>query len=317
MKLWHKIIIVLVIIALIIAGALWWIPFHELSKGQLAIIGYSNSGPSLYLLNPLFRSWRRLPTDNLYPSYIAWSPDGQKIAFTYSTTNDNEDVGIGIAIIDLENMKTTKVYAAPSNEIVNVVTWTPDGQSLVFDVYENNVLTAFRKLDILTGKLQSILFAENIQPQYFDIRHLEIAQNNDYVIGGWDGSYTAPPDLKNLHLVTEVGDIDGFFLTPDRKNITTPCEQATLCNYNIDTNKRTEIYQGELYPSSYGFFIAGNWSYDEKDVVYLSGGGGEGDPVYIMLLDTQTNQNHVIYKFPYYYNNDRLYTMQLAWYSGK
>ena len=108
MKLWHKIIIVLVIIALIIAGALWWIPFHELSKGQLAIIGYSNSGPSLYLLNPLFRSWRRLPTDNLFPWRMAWSPNGEKIAFTYSTSNDNEADVVGIAILDLENMETQK-----------------------------------------------------------------------------------------------------------------------------------------------------------------------------------------------------------------
>jgi hypothetical protein len=316
MKLWHKTIIALVIIALIIAGALWWIPFHELSKGQLAIIGYSNSGPSLYLLNPLFRSWSRLQTDNLFPWRMAWSPNGEKIAFTYSTSNDNEADVVGVAILDLEKMETQEVYIAPSNEGLNVVTWTLDGHSLVFDVYENNVLTAFRNLDIVTGKLQSIPFPQSIQPQYFSVNHLEVAQNNDYVIGGLDGIYIAPPNLGNLNPVTEIGDIDGFFLTSDRKEITTPCAQSTLCNYSIDTNKLTKTYRGVL--PDYGTFFAGNWSYDEKDVVYLSGGGGEGDPQYIVLVDTQNQQNYTIYKF-----QDEIIGLgptgvsQLAWYSEK
>ena len=331
MKLWHKIIIALAIIALIIAGVLWWIPFHELSKGKLAIIGDTNSGRSIYLLDPLHRSWRRLPTDNLYPWYITWSPDGQKIAFTYSTSNDNDpDNVLGIAILNTENMRTQKVYIARSNEGLNVVTWTPDGQSLVFDVYENNNLTAFQKLDTQTGKLQLIPFPQNIQPQYFEIRHLEIAQNNDYVMGGWDGTYTAPPDLKNLHLVTAVGEIADFSITPDRKDIITYCgDQSFYCYYDVDTNKATKIYPEGYDYHDLGIFrisATGSWPSDEKDVIDLGLGEGEGDTSPMWLTDTQLNLEYQIDKFPHHYIMinlwggswfDSLYALQLAWYSGK
>ena len=325
MKQWLKILITLVAIGLIVAGILWWIPFKELSKGQLAIIGVSNSGPSVYLLDPDFRSWHRLPTNNLYPRHIAWSPDGQNIAFTYSASNDNDPNNVlGVAILSLNTMQTKKVYIANSNETLNVVTWSLDGQSLIFDIYKNNVLTAFQWLDIVTGKLRSIPFPKNIQPQYFGINHLEVAQNNDYIIGGSDGIFIASPNLENLQLVTEVGDLDGFFLTPDGKEITTPCNQSPWCNYDIKTNQLTNFYPGDL--SDYGIFRAGNWSHDEEDIVYLSGGGGEGDPQYIRLLDTRINRTYTIYKFPHYTFNpldilvgrspfNVLGVSQLAWYS--
>jgi len=323
MKLWHKILIVSFTIALIIAGTLWWIPFHKLSKGQMAIIGNSGSGPGIYLLNPLFRVWNRLPTDNLYPYYIAWSPDGKNVAFTYSDsdTENNPNAVIGIAILNLESMTIEKEYVAPSDESLDVVTWSPDGQSLIFDVYENNVLSAFQKLDFYTGKLQSIPFPQNIQRQNIGVNHIEVAQNNDYVIGGSDGVFIAPPDLESLRQVMPY--MDGFFLTPDRKEITTPCAPTTLCNYSIDTAELTRTYHGAL--PDHGAFLAGNWSYDEKDVVYQLG-SGEGDPEYIMLLDLQNKQNYTICKFPHYYINDlspegnwfgTLGIIQLAWYPKK
>ena len=61
-------------------------------------------------------------------------------------------------------------------------------------------------------------------------------------------------------------------------------------------------------------------------MVCLLGGGGEGDPEYIILLDTQNKQNYTIYEFPHYYINDlslggnwfgTLGILQLAWYPKK
>jgi len=220
-------------------------------------------------------------------------------------------------MLNLENMETEKLYVAPSNEDLDNLAWTPDGQSLVFDIHENYFLTAFQKLVILTGKLQSISVPENTLPKYFGAEHLEIDQNNDYIIEG-SGGYIASPDLKNFRMFTPntVEDLGGFFLTPDRKEITTFCGQAALCNYNIDTNKLTEAYNGKL-TSECCAVTDGNWSYDEKDVVYLVS-GGESDPQYIILLDTQTKQNYTIYKF--YYKAIELGPVdvrQLTWYSAK
>src|ERR1700690_1100840 len=308
MKSWHKIVIALVVIPLIAEGAFWWSPFHELSKGQLAIIGFSDSNPDIpgiYLFNPLFRFWRHLSTDNLYPHYIAWSPDGKKIAFTYSVSSTNSSIydipATGIAILTLENEQTQQVYIPPSKESLNVVTWSPDGKSLVFDVYENNTLMAFRRLDITTGKLQSIPFPTSIQPQYFGINHLEVAQNNDYVIGGY-GIFIAPANLINLRPITPLGDLSGFFLTPDRKEITFSCTQSALCNYSIDTNEITKTYLGTL-PTNRDV-RDGNWSYDEEDVVYRSQGGGEEAPHYIMLVNIQNQQNYIIYKLNSWFGPD-------------
>lgn len=184
-------------------------------------------------------------------------------------------------------METEKLYVAPSNEFLDNLAWTPDGQSLAFITEENSFVTTFQKLDIRARKLQSISVPENTLLEYFGAKYFKIAPNNDYIIEG-RGGYIASPDLKNFHMFTAdtVEDLGGFFLTPDRREITTFCEQATLCNYNIGSNKLTEVYNGKL-TSECCIVTDDNWSYDEKDVVYLVS-GGEGDPQYIILLDTQT-----------------------------
>ena len=51
-------------------------------------------------------------------------------------------------------------------------------------------------------------------------------------------------------------------------------------------------------------------------MVCLLGGGGEGDPEYIILLDTQNKQNYTIYEFPHYYINDLSSGGELVWYIG-
>ncbi|HUI87289.1 MAG TPA: hypothetical protein VLX61_01065 [Anaerolineales bacterium] len=308
----HRIVLAFVIIILIVGGALWWIPFHDLSKGQLAIIGETNGGRSIYLLNPVFRSWHRLPTSNLNPYHIAWSPDGKKIAFTYSINNPNislYDLPVtGIAIMNLENGQTQQLYRPPSNETLDAVTWSPDGQSLVFDVWENAALTAIRKLNIQTGNIQSTAFPKSLQPPYFGVDHLEAAQNNDYVIGG-SGIYIAPSDLKDLRPLREPGYLGSFFLTPDEKEITIACSQSDFCSYSIDTGELTKTYPGAL--TDYGYLGGGNWSYDEKDVVYLLNGGGEEDPQYIMLADIEMKAKYVIYK-----QQMGFVVWQLAWCSA-
>lgn len=322
MKRWLKILVGLVVIGLIVAGVFWWIPYHELSKGQVAIIGDSRSGRGIYVLNPFLRIWHRLPTGNLFPWYMAWSPDGRKIAFTFSAVNDNNAHSVvGVAVLNLENMETEKVYVSPSSSVwLNVVTWTPDGQDLVFDVYEDTktLLPTFHKLDLDTGVLERIPFPEDLKPQYFFIRHLEIAQNNDFVIYGDTGTYIASPNLKDIRQISQFE--SGFFLTPNRTEITIPCNQVPFCNYNINTNILTEAYTGNLRGCC--VLRDGNWSYDEKDVVYLVT-GGEGDPQYIVLLDLINKQNYMILKFPWYtldispsgWSLDQVTILQLTWHS--
>jgi len=333
-KRWFKILVVLVVlvaIALMSADILWWFPFHELSKGQLAIVGDSGTGVGIYLLDLSHGSWRQLPTGDLLPWDFAWSPDGKKIAFTYSTVGGyDSDYVVGVAILNLENMETAKVYVSPSsNETLNAVTWSLDGQSLIFDVYGNNDLIAFQRLDIQTGELQRIPFPQNIRPQYFGINHIEVAQNNDYVIGGPDGVYVVPPNLGSLYPITPYE--EGFFLTPDRKEITTPCAQSLFCNYNIDTGKLTQIYRGGPPIAgnwSYGGaddLVAGNWSYDGKNVVYLLRGGGIDDPEYVVLADMMIKQNYEVYKtqprYEVYKPQGRIEgsvsLLRLAWHSVK
>ncbi len=331
MKSWHKIVIALVIIMLIVGGTFWWIHYHELSmeqynlgmeqhelsKGQLAIIGDTNSGHSIYLFDPLLQSWHRLSTDNLYPYHMAWSPDGKQIAFTYSTSNADQAAVTGVAILNLRSAQTQQVYSPPSDESLNTLTWSPDGQSLIFDVYRNNDviasdLIALGQLNLQTGKLQTFPFQKAVQPQYFDINHIEVAQNTDFVMGGSQGVFIAPTNLETLRQVSPY--MTGFILTPDRKEITTTCPQSesALCTYSTDTTELTRTYSGPLPNPNNGYLNGGNWSYDEKDVVYLLQGGGEEEPQYIMLVDMQNNRNYVVYK-----QQKGFVIWQLVWYSAK
>jgi len=314
MNIWQKIIIIFVIILLIIIGIFWLVPYRELKKGQLAAIGYSNTLPSvatIYLFNPLSRTWRQLPTDNLFPHYIAWSPDGKEIAFTYSNKSSTDTPPTGIAILSLENMQTRSIYFSSTNEKLNVVTWQPDGQSIVFDVYESNTIKAIKKIDINTNKIETTFFPKIEQPNNFSINHIEITKNNDYIIGSADGIFISPANISKLFLVSSPGEIEGYFLTPDRMGITIPCEKSALCTYSIENDEMTKMYDGTL--PGFGVLTSGNWSYDMNDAVYLLQ-GALGEPTYIALVDIQSRQSYIIYKFKKNYGP---ILWQIIWSSAK
>ena len=313
-------LIVLLICGLFAAYWFWWIPYRELSKGKLAILGSSGSDPGIYLMDPLLHTWRHLPTDNLSPSHIAWSPDGKNIAFTYYYAGRVGDAERGIAILNLADMKTSRVYVAPSyNDFVNLVAWTPDGHALIFDINEPRFLsslTIIKKLDLQSGEMRSITLSSNntqtdILPFLGDLENLAIAQNGDYVIADPEsGIYIASPNLEDIQ---HISDSTNFFLTPDGKEITIFCNQILLCNYDTATEVVSQT-SFEILPLP--DLRDGNWSYDEKDLVYLSGYGRDDNPQYIMLLDTRTNRNYTIY-VSHPGNLGSFFIGQLAWYSAK
>ena len=118
--------------------------------------------------------------------------------------------------------------------------------------------------------------------------------------------------------------VNEFFLTPDRKKIISVCIQSGYCYYNIETNKLTGVYSGNLKLYDFGIFRVyglGNWPSDEKDLVLLS--NGEEEPSSIWLLDTRINTEFVIWKSYYYILNIFLienpknvdYIARLAWFS--
>jgi hypothetical protein len=60
--------------------------------------------------------------------------------------------------------------------------------------------------------------------------------------------------------------------------------------------------------------FTGDWSYDEKDMIYQWLGGGEGDPEYIMLVDIQNKQKFTIDKVQRGFGPN---LRQIAWYSAR
>lgn len=299
---------------MIILSVFIWKPFSIINKGKLAVIGDSSLGTSIYLLNPFFRLWHRVTPQDLQPFHMAWSPDGKSIAFTYST-GKQDDAQQGIAILKLENMETERVYIAPSDEYLNLVVWTPDGHALIFDVNEQGHLTSFQKLDLQNNELQSIPIPSSNLTQIEKWSYLQdmiITKDDNYVIAdSHDSIYITSPDFE---IIRHIADGTDFFLTPDGRNITIFCYQNTFCNYNLNTNEVAQISFGTPpYPE----LKNGGWSYDGKDMIYLSGYGGEGDSQYIILLDTSNKKYYTVNEIPWGLFMDRINIWQMAWYSAK
>lgn len=82
-----------------------------------------------------------------YPIFtgIAWSPDGNYIAFGISLTNDlNEDVPTTLFIIDKKGNTKLQII----DEDISSVSWTPDSKRVIyFSVVESSHVSLFKVID--------------------------------------------------------------------------------------------------------------------------------------------------------------------------
>ena len=81
--------------------------------------------------------------------YYAWSPDGQKIAFWLSTTDQNTDRA-NLAVLDIESGDVILYDLESSYSADQLVVWSPDSQQLLTGIVQSDYSSAYTVLVELT-----------------------------------------------------------------------------------------------------------------------------------------------------------------------
>jgi hypothetical protein len=299
----------------IFLGALsFWKPYLEVYNGSLVVIGVERSGDlGLYRLYPYINYFKRLTPKHMTPSFMTWSPNGETLAFFYSTSIPAWESGI--ALLNPKNEHIEKVYIFSQNDnsdhsyYINLLTWARDSQSIMFDIYEDGHLLAFNKLDLKTKIVTPIEVPREMQ-DWVHINSFSISAQEKFVVGNNGYIYIVSQDMAKAELLTKGTDL---FLSPNGNILNFFChrEQWSLCRFDLDGNQ----FVGSPISGNFlgGIGTNANWSQDERYLVYLKV-GGESDPHYILMLDTKNGKTYQIYKGVW---SDRIIIDQLAWFSKK
>lgn len=269
-------------------------PYFNIYNGRLAVIRIEPSGDTaIYLLYPYINYWKRLTPNEMTPFQMSWSPDGQTIAFSYGIYDENgTPLEGGIALINMSDEEIEKVYITPENgEALNIFTWSSDGKELIFDSYKNGYLTAFQKLDIKTKRITSIRVPETAQFKGY-VNSFIVTSQDEFVIENGNGLiYSASGDLQNVKLVSKG---ENLFLTSKGENVTFFCHRMdlNLCGLDVETSIVSKVTSERKFV---GYITDASWSQDKRYLVYLQN-GGEGDPVYLKMLDFLNDKTYTILK---------------------
>src|SRR5438552_3722922 len=112
---------------------------HEAASGPPLTSGYVfMRNANLWLLSTDFKREKRLtflPSFFEYADNPAWSPDGKRIAYTYSPKTESDQVTFtDIWTIGAEGKNAYPVARHSANESLLEPAWSADGKSLYFTV---------------------------------------------------------------------------------------------------------------------------------------------------------------------------------------
>lgn len=309
MKRWRVAVIVILPIVLVLITSSFWKPYLDIYNGELAVIGTNRLGDTgIYILYPYTNYLKPQTPRNMIPFFMAWSPSKKTIAFIYSINSPQREGGI--ALLNTENGQIDKLYIFPDNGIYyNLLTWTRDGQSILFDVYKDGHLLAFQKLDLKTKMVTSMDVPEEMR-DWARMNSFSFSAQENLVVGNNGFIYIVSQDMANAELLMKGTDL---FLSPDGNILNFFChkEQWSLCRFDLGDSQ----FVGSPIKGNFlgGIGTNANWSWDERYLVYLKL-GGESDPHYILMLDTKDGKTYEIYKGIW---SDRIIVNQIAWYSRK
>lgn len=109
-------------------------------RGQTALFAIRPDGTGLTRLT-------RLPGEQSYP---AWSPDGRRIAFVWTTP-----AGSGLYLIDPDGTHLRRVTTDPVE--VGRPAWSPDGRCLAF-ISDRPDKSTIRAVDMRTGRVSTLVY---------------------------------------------------------------------------------------------------------------------------------------------------------------
>ncbi|HVU11088.1 MAG TPA: DPP IV N-terminal domain-containing protein [Phototrophicaceae bacterium] len=99
------------------------------SGDQLAFINVEDGG--IFQINLDGSGLARLTSDgSLYPTSLAWSPDGSRVVFS-ANARVNGSYHFSLNIVDLTSQQVEAIYTTTAN--LDQVAWSPDGSRIAFE----------------------------------------------------------------------------------------------------------------------------------------------------------------------------------------
>ena len=123
----------LTLIALSTAGCAGSTEQETAATGRVAFVRGERAGDAVYLMNADGGGRRRLTPIGTHESIsdVAWSRDGEKIAYSSSRPSDNDDYYFHIFVINADGSDRRRLTRTDADDWGPV--WAPHGQKIAFD----------------------------------------------------------------------------------------------------------------------------------------------------------------------------------------
>ena len=297
-KYWIVIVIggiLILILTLSVIFAPW---MNRQFKITISGVARSSDDRGVFLLD-----WRKHQIERISPPEIlakrpAWSHDGESLAFIYLTQLSLErSEGIGIFEKESKNVRLIHFGGPIDGEQIYTIAWSPDNQKILVCTWSNYdedfwAKPNFYLLDLIDGKFSLI---DLDLGKFQNKRPVNIAWSSlgELAIEVEGKLYISDIKTLKLEYITEGSHP---FWTHDGKWLTFLCnpDKARFCKISPTENKRLQIPMLQNASISTNEYSQFSWSTDNRFIIFIER-KGEGDPVYICILDSKTGLIHRVY----------------------
>jgi TolB protein len=217
------------------------IAFESNRNGNCEIYVVS-TGESAHNKNPGGRIAQNLTNNPFDDKYPVWSPDGTHVAFHSNRENTWE-----IYLVNIENLKCTKLTMAPQGYYDWNAAWSPDGAKILF--------IRGREKDKNTWDIYSISR---------DGRNEQRLTANNY----YDGEFAWSPDAKKIAFVSNRdGNDEIYVINSDGSNLTRLTNDNIMNDYPVWSPDGTKIaFQNKRTDKSVSICVMNADSSNKKEL---------------------------------------------------
>jgi len=257
----------------------------------IAVTGIGPDGQGIYLLDLHEQDFVRVTPRGTSAGSLAWSPDGQQLAFIYgessSPYSDNN-----IVVVDKDGGNLTYLfegdYLARPRVSSSGLAWSSDGKQLLFSSWIGDEPQLYL-LTLDSGEMQPL----DLSLGKVDHHRFAFAWSSQGILAIEKGGEIYTVDIGNLRLIY-LTEGEQPFWTPDGEWLTFRCNSDEWLFCRIAPNGEVQ----EVVPQRSHIRIRNvdsfTWSADGRFIMFMDF-GGESDPYYLSILDTKTGLIHRAY----------------------